>query len=92
MNTPNNLLMRFYEINGGEIVVDGVNTTEMTRHELRRHFGMVLQETWLFEGTIRDNLKYGATREVSDEEMIRVSHSDSLAEKKIQSVLVEERF
>ena len=70
-----NLLMRFYEINGGEIWVDGVNTQEMTRHELRTHFGMVLQETWLFEGTIRDNLKYGAGREVSDEEMIEAAKS-----------------
>ena len=70
-----NLLMRFYEINGGEIWVDGVNTKEMTRHELRTHFGMVLQETWLFEGTIRDNLKYGAGREVSDEEMIEAAKS-----------------
>ena len=67
--------MRFYEINGGEIWVDGVNTKEMTRHELRTHFGMVLQETWLFEGTIRDNLKYGAQREVSDEEMIEAAKS-----------------
>ena len=64
-----NLLMRFYEIDGGEIYVDGVNSKEMTRHELRKHFGMVLQDTWLFEGTIRDNLKYSAVREVSDEEM-----------------------
>ena len=70
-----NLLMRFYEINGGEILVDGVNTTEMTRHELRTHFGMVLQETWLFEGTIRDNLKYGTDREVSEEEMIAAAKS-----------------
>ncbi len=70
-----NLLMRFYEINGGEIWVDGVNTKEMTRHELRKHFGMVLQETWLFEGTIRDNLKYGTDREVTDEEMIRAAKS-----------------
>lgn len=64
-----NLLMRFYEINGGEIWVDGVNTKEMTRHELRRHFGMVLQDTWLFEGTIADNLKYSTDREVTDEEI-----------------------
>lgn len=61
-----NLLMRFYETGGGEIRVDGLDSREMTRHELRRHFGMVLQDTWLFEGTIRDNLKYGAGREVSD--------------------------
>ena len=70
-----NLLMRFYEINSGEIWVDGVNTQEMTRHELRRHFGMVLQDTWLFQGTIRDNLKYGTDREVSDEEMIEAAKS-----------------
>ena len=70
-----NLLMRFYEINSGEIRVDGVNTQEMTRHELRTHFGMVLQDTWLFQGTIRDNLKYGAGREVSDEEMIEAAKS-----------------
>ena len=64
-----NLLMRFYEIGGGEIAVDGINTKEMTRHELRTHFGMVLQDTWLFEGTIRDNLKYSTERDVTDEEM-----------------------
>ena len=64
-----NLLMRFYEIGGGEILVDGVNTKEMTRHELRKHFGMVLQDTWLFEGTIRDNLKYSTERDVTAEEM-----------------------
>ena len=70
-----NLLMRFYEINGGKIIVDGVESTKMTRNELRTHFGMVLQETWLFEGTIRDNLKYGTDREVSDEEMVEAAKS-----------------
>ncbi len=70
-----NLLMRFYEINGGKITVDGIDTQEMTRHELRRHFGMVLQDTWLFEGTIRDNLKYSTDREVSDEEIERAAAS-----------------
>ena len=55
-----NLLMRFYEVDGGTIVVDGVPTREMTREELRSRFGMVLQDTWLFEGTIRDNLAYGS--------------------------------
>ncbi len=64
-----NLLMRFYEIGGGQIVVDGIDSKEMTRSELRKHFGMVLQDTWLFEGTIRDNLRYSTTRDVSDEEM-----------------------
>ncbi|MBY0009349.1 ABC transporter ATP-binding protein [Paenibacillus typhae] len=54
-----NLLMRFYEISGGEIVIDGVNITEMKRSELRSKFGMVLQDTWLFNGTIRDNIAYG---------------------------------
>lgn len=70
-----NLLMRFYEINGGKITVDGIDTTEMTRHELRKHFGMVLQDTWLFEGTIRDNLKYSTEREVSDEEIVKAAES-----------------
>ena len=72
-----NLLMRFYETDGGEIMVDGVNTKEMERCELRKHFGMVLQDTWLFEGTIRDNLKYSAVREVSDEEMEAAAKSVS---------------
>ena len=54
-----NLLMRFYEVDGGTIVVDGVPTREMTRDELRGRFGMVLQDTWLFEGSIHDNLAYG---------------------------------
>lgn len=54
-----NLLMRFYEIEKGEILVDGVNTKKMTRDQLRSHFSMVLQDTWLFEGTVLDNLSYG---------------------------------
>lgn len=53
-----NLLMRFYEIDGGVITVDGVNICDMPREELRNRFGMVLQDTWLFEGTIADNLGY----------------------------------
>lgn len=53
-----NLLMRFYEINGGAITVDGVNICDMSREELRNRFGMVLQDTWLFEGTIAENLGY----------------------------------
>ena len=70
-----NLLMRFYEISGGEIQVDGINSRDISRAELRRHFGMVLQDSWLFEGTIRDNLKYSTEREVSDEEMIAACKS-----------------
>jgi len=54
-----NLLMRFYEIDGGKITVDGISTKDMTRHELREKFGMVLQDTWLFNGTIWDNIAYG---------------------------------
>jgi ATP-binding cassette subfamily B multidrug efflux pump len=54
-----NLLMRFYELDGGRITIDGVDTREMTRDDLRRTFGMVLQDTWLFHGTIRDNIAYG---------------------------------
>jgi ATP-binding cassette subfamily B protein len=54
-----NLLMRFYEIDGGRILVDGIDTREMTRDDLRRTFGMVLQDAWLFQGTIRENIAYG---------------------------------
>jgi ATP-binding cassette subfamily B protein len=54
-----NLIMRFYELNGGRITLDGVDITELTRHDLRSRIGMVLQDTWLFGGTIRDNILYG---------------------------------
>ena len=54
-----NLLMRYYELGGGRITIDGVDTREMTRDDLRRSFGMVLQDTWLFHGTIRENIAYG---------------------------------
>lgn len=56
-----NLLMRFYEIDRGSIKVDGIDIRDMTRENLRSCFGMVLQDTWLFNGTIRDNIAYGAT-------------------------------
>lgn len=56
-----NLLMRFYEINSGDILIDGVSIKDMSREEVRSLFGMVLQDTWLFEGTIRDNVSYGTT-------------------------------
>lgn len=62
------LLMRFYELNGGQITIDGRPITGMSRSDLRSMFGMVLQDTWLFNGTIRDNLKYGCL-DASDEEM-----------------------
>jgi len=54
-----NLLMRFYEIDHGRITIDGVDTADMTREDVRRLFGMVLQDAWLFGGTIRDNIAYG---------------------------------
>ena len=73
-----NLLMRFYEIQGGRITIDGVDTRDMPRGELRRLFGMVLQDTWLFSGTIRDNIAYGR-QGATDEEITAASiaaHAD----------------
>ena len=67
-----NLLMRFYEVNGGRITVDGISTAEMTRGGLRRTFGMVLQDTWLFGGTIAENIAYGKP-DASREEVIRAA-------------------
>ena len=64
-----NLLMRFYEINGGAIKIDGVNIADMKRSDVRQLFGMVLQDTWLFNGTIRQNLLYGNPT-ASEEEMV----------------------
>ena len=64
-----NLLMRFYEVDSGEILIDGVSTKNMTREYVRDLFGMVLQDSWLFEGTIRENICYG-NEDVSDEAMI----------------------
>ena len=62
-----NLLMRFYDVDGGRITVDGIETRELTRDNLRRTFGMVLQDAWLFNGTIRENIAYGAEGDVSEE-------------------------
>ena len=69
-----NLLMRFYEVNGGQILVDGVDITEIKRGELRRTFGMVLQDTWLFNGTIRANIAYGRDG-ATEEEIIRAARA-----------------
>lgn len=66
-----NLLMRFYELNGGSIQVDGIPLTETTRENVHDTFGMVLQDTWLFEGTVRENLTYGKYR-VSDDDLMRI--------------------
>ena len=62
-----NLLMRFYETDSGDIYVDGVNTKSMTRENVRDLFSMVLQDTWIFEGTIRDNLTYGNPNATDEE-------------------------
>ena len=74
-----NLLMRFYDVNGGKITVDGKDIREVTRHSLRSSYGMVLQETWLRAGTIRDNIILGKP-DATDEEIIaaaRAAHSHS---------------
>lgn len=62
-----NLLMRFYEINSGTIKIDGIDIREMKRSDVRQMFGMVLQDTWLFNGTIRDNLRYSKPDATEDE-------------------------
>lgn len=62
-----NLLMRFYELNSGRILIDGTDIRELTRDSLRQSFGMVLQETWLFEGSLRANLRYGRKSATDDE-------------------------
>ena len=67
-----NLLMRFFDPNDGEILIDGVETKKMRRDEVRDLFGMVLQDTWLFSGTIMENLKYGA-KKISDEDVYKAA-------------------
>jgi ATP-binding cassette subfamily B protein len=62
------LLMRFYELDGGSIHIDGQDIAQLDRDDLRSHFGMVLQDAWLFNGTIRENIRYGK-RDATDEEV-----------------------
>lgn len=69
-----NLLMRFYELNNGQITIDGQNIRELSRAELHSLFGMVLQDTWLFGGSIRDNIAYGR-EDATEEEIIRASEA-----------------
>ena len=89
------LLMRFYDVNSGEILVDGHNVKDFTRGELRKMFGMVLQDTWLFGGTVKDNIKYGK-EDASDDEVIQaakaahVHHFIKTLPKGYNSVLNEE--
>lgn len=73
-----NLLMRFYECSQGRITIDGVDITELKRENLHRLFGMVLQDTWLFQGTIRDNIAYGRTgaREEDIVSAAKAAHAD----------------
>ncbi len=74
-----NLLMRFYDVDGGRITVDGIETRELTRDNLRRTFGMVLQDAWLFNGTIRENIEYGADGPVPDatfHDAVEAAHVD----------------
>ena len=62
-----NLLERFYEVQGGHIYLDGRDIRSMTRDDLRKHIGMVLQDTWLFTGTIFENIKYGREDATAEE-------------------------
>lgn len=73
-----NLMMRFYELDGGRITLDGVDIATMSRHDLRSRMGMVLQDTWLFKGTIRDNILYGRPDATEDQvvDAARATHVD----------------
>ena len=69
-----NLIMRFYDVDGGRITIDGVDISTMRRGDLRGRTGMVLQDTWLFEGTIRDNIAYGRP-DASEEEILAAARA-----------------
>src|SRR5690606_1744540 len=73
-----NLIMRFYELDGGAILIDGVDISKLSRQQLRRNIGMVLQDTWLFGGTIRDNIAYGNLDATEDDilEAARATYVD----------------
>ncbi|APX33007.1 multidrug ABC transporter ATP-binding protein [Brachybacterium sp. P6-10-X1] len=76
-----NLVMRFYEVDGGRITIDGIDIRDLTRAQLRERTGMVLQDTWLFKGTLRENIRYGRL-DASDEEVLeaaRATHVDDFA-------------
>lgn len=72
-----NLLMRFYELNGGDILIDGVSIRDISRAELHDIFGMVLQDTWMFAGTLRENILFSKTG-VSDDELMRICREAGL--------------
>jgi len=73
-----NLIMRFYDVDSGAILLDGVDTATISRQDLRRHMGMVLQDTWLFGGTIRENIAYGNLNATDDQilEAARATYVD----------------
>ncbi len=79
-----NLLMRFYDPDEGVIKLDGVDTKQISRHNIRRNFGMVLQDTWLFEGTIKENLLYG--KPDASEEELRVAVETAMVDHIIKSL------
>ncbi len=75
--TLTNLVLRFYDVDGGRITVDGVDIAQMDRRRLRRDFGVVLQDTWLFSGTIRDNIAYGAP-DATEEQILAAARAASV--------------
>ncbi|MEI6690287.1 MAG: ABC transporter ATP-binding protein [bacterium] len=79
-----NLLMRFYEVNSGQILIDGVDISKMRRADLRKMFGMVLQDTWLFHGTMHDNIAYG--REDATDEDITLASKEAYADHFIRTL------
>ena len=79
-----NLIMRFYEVNGGRIVLDNRNIAEMPRQELRSKIGMVLQDTWLFNGTIRENIAYGNPG--ASDEQIRTAAKATFVDRFVQTL------
>lgn len=79
-----NLIMRFYELNSGRILLDGRDISQISRHELRSHIGMVLQDTWLFGGTIRDNIAYGNPN--ATEEQIRAAAKATYVDRFVHSL------
>ncbi len=79
-----NLIMRFYELDGGRITLDGVDVSQMQRHDLRSRIGMVLQDTWLFEGTVRDNIAYG--RPGASEDDIREAATATFVDRFVRSL------
>ena len=70
-----NLILRFYDVDGGRITLDGVDIRDMTRQDLRSRIGMVLQDTWLFKGTIEENLKYGVRRPITEAEFLAATQA-----------------